>query len=53
MSQGMRGAVTKNLFVNQWNFIDQFGFLKGFPKNIPKFVIAEGYGSLIATRLLQ
>ena len=36
-----------------WNFVDQIGFLRGFQKNLPKFVIGQGYGALIATRLLQ
>ena len=39
--------------MNQWEFIDSVGFLRGFPKNLPKFILGQGYGALLATRFLQ
>jgi alpha-beta hydrolase superfamily lysophospholipase len=53
MSKGQRFAKDDRLYHNQWEFIDQIGFLKGFQKNIPKFVLGMGYGGLIATKLIQ
>ena len=53
MSQGKRYQFDPRLYQNQWEFIDQIGFLKGFQRNIPKFLMGFGHGGLIATRLVQ
>ena len=53
LSQGQRGYKDERLFENQWNFIDSVGFLRGFPKNLPKFLLASGYGGLLAVRFME
>ncbi|TNV87278.1 hypothetical protein FGO68_gene549 [Halteria grandinella] len=53
LSQGKRGSHDPRVYHNIWNFIHSVGFLKGFQKNLPKFIFGQGYGAFQATRLIQ
>ncbi|CDW80396.1 UNKNOWN [Stylonychia lemnae] len=53
LSQGRRGHIHEALYEDTWKFIDQGTYLRGFPKNLPKFLIGHSHGALIATRLIE
>lgn len=52
-SQGERGLIETNelSFRDYWNFIDSVAHLRGYPQTIPKVLVSQGLGSLIAAHM--